>query len=886
MRDPVAATEEGRRLSQSASDDSLWRRWGPYVSARQWGTVREDYSAGGDAWTSFPFDQAHQRAYRWGEDGLGGLCDRHGFLNLAVALWNTHDDRLKERLFGLTGPEGNHAEDVKEYYWALDATPTHSWAQWLYRYPQAAFPYRQLREKNAHRGKHLDEYELADTGVLEENRFFDVTVTHAKAGPTDVCVVYQATNHGPTPAPLHIVPQLWFRNTWVWGRDDRTPTMQRRPGADGHVTVTSEHDWLGRYTLVAEGSPEVLWCANETDERAAFGAATNRHPYPKDAVDRAIVHGDRSLLSPEPTGTKVGLDYFFEDVPPGGTVSVRLRLVEGDGPEQPFGESFDRTMDARRAEADEFYGEVIPATADDNDTLVARRAFAGLNWGKQLYRYSVREWLEGDPAMPPPPDSRRAPEPAGRNTAWDNLDLADIISMPDDWEYPWFAAWDLAFHTVAIADMDPAFAKNQLLLMCREWSQHPDGQLPAYEWSFSDVNPPVHAWGAWQVYLADGATDKVFLTRIMTKLLLNYGWWVNRKDEAGNELFEGGFLGLDNISVFDRSKDVPEGWRLEQSDATSWVAFMCLTMLRIATELARDDEAWGDVATTYLERFLAISRAVENFGSEKTSLWDEEDGFFYDILVAADDTVQPVRVRSLVGLLPLLAVANTPSWAATEVPQLTERRDWLKENRPHLARYLADESEHEDSGLLLSLVSGDRLGRLLERLFDPAEFLADHGIRSLSAAYRDGVELDLLCQKLGIRYTPGYSQDHLFGGNSNWRGPIWFPLNVLLVDALRIKADGLGEQARVEFPTGSGQEVSLHEAADRIEQRLLDLFRPGRDGRRPGEQRDQPSGPLWDAHPTFSEYFNGDDGTGLGASHQTGWTAMVAHMICHPPRTS
>lgn len=881
MRESVARTEEGRRLEVSASDESAWRRWGPYVSARQWGTVREDYSADGNAWSSFPFDQAHQRAYRWGEDGLGGLCDRYGFLNLAVALWNTRDDRLKERLFGLTGPEGNHAEDVKEYYWALDATPTHSWAQWLYRYPQAAYPYEQLRRENAHRPKHLDEYELADTGVLAEDRFFDVTVTHAKASETDICVVYEATNHGPDPAPLHLVPQLWFRNTWVWGRDDRKPHLAQRSTGDDAVVISAEHDWLGSYTLFADGAPEVMWCDNETDEVAAFGSPTNTHAYPKSAVDRAIVHADPSLLSPEPTGTKVGLDYRFDEVAPGQTVSVRLRLVAGEGPAQPFDQDFDRTLAARRAEADEFYSAVIPAETDDNDRLVARRAFAGLNWGKQLYRYSVREWLEGDPATPAPPASRRAPEPAGRNTDWDNLDLADIISMPDDWEYPWFAAWDLAFHTVALADIDPDFAKNQLLLMCREWSQHPDGQLPAYEWSFSDVNPPVHAWGAWQVYLADGATDKAFLTRIMTKLLLNYGWWVNRKDEEGNELFEGGFLGMDNISVFDRSSDVPAGWRLEQSDATSWVAFMCLTMLRMATELARDDEAWSDIATTYLERFLSISRAVENFGSEHRSLWDEEDGFFYDILVDDHGNVEPVRVRSLVGLVPLLAVATTPSWTATEVPQLRERRDWLVANRPHLGSFL--DTEGEQGGLLLALAGRERFGRLLQRLFDPEEFLADHGIRSLSAAYRNGVELDLACRKLGIQYIPGYSQDHLFGGNSNWRGPIWFPLNVLLVDALRIHADGLGEGTQVEFPTGSGQRMTLHEAADRIEQRLLDLFRPGPDGRRPGEQRDQPSGPLWDAHPTFSEYFNGDDGTGLGASHQTGWTAMVAHMICHPP---
>ncbi|WP_420174526.1 MGH1-like glycoside hydrolase domain-containing protein [Luteococcus sp. OSA5] len=884
MREAVAKTAEGRRLAHSASQDAAWRRWGPYVSARQWGTVREDYSADGAAWADFPFDQAHTRAFRWGEDGLAGICDRYGFLNLAVALWNGRDDRLKERLFGLTGPEGNHGEDVKEYYWALDATPTHSWAQWLYRYPQAAFPYQQLRDANRERGYEVDEYELADTGVLDQNRFFDLTVTHAKVDSGDLCIVYEATNHGPEAAALHLVPQLWFRNTWSWGRDRRRASMQQKQTSQQQdfVRVSAEHAWLNEYTLAAEGEPRVLWCDNETDEVASFGAAHNSHPHPKSAVDRAIVHGDDSLLSPDPNGTKVAFDYFFDAVQPGQTVRVRLRLSAGDGPHQPFDEGFEQALAQRRAEADEFYAAVIPSEVDDVDRLVARRAFAGLNWGKQLYRYSVREWLEGDPTGPQPPAERRAPEPLGRNTAWQHLDLADVISMPDDWEYPWFASWDLAFHAVALAHVDPAFAKQQLLLICREWSQHPDGQLPAYEWSFSDVNPPVHAWAAWLVYQADGADDTDFLTRIMTKLLLNFGWWVNRKDEAGNELFEGGFLGMDNISVFDRSGQLPDGWRLEQSDATSWIAFFCLRMLRIAEELALTSPAWGDVATTFMERFLSISRAVENFGGEGRSLWDEQDGFFYDILVGDDGAVDPVRVRSLVGLVPLLAVSNTPAGLASKVPDLEERRVWLVRNRPDLSRYLLTEAgeDGQEGSMSLSLVDRDRYPRILGRLFDEGEFLSDFGIRSLSAAYREGRQLDLTGQRMHMQYVPGYSADGMFGGNSNWRGPIWFPLNALLVDALRTRAQGVGGDFEVEFPTGSGQRMGLAEAADRIEQRLLDLFRPGPDGRRPGAQRDQPSGELWDCHPVFSEYFNGDDGTGLGASHQTGWTAMAAHMIC------
>lgn len=888
MLESVAKTAEGQRLANSASPDSAWRKWGPYLAARQWGTVREDYSPDGDAWHHFPFDQAHTRAYRWGEDGIAGLTDRYGFLNLAVALWNTHDDRLKERWFGLTGPEGNHGEDVKEYYWALDATPTHSWAQHLYRYPQAAYPYQQLREVNRAAGHGADEFELADTGILADNRFFDVVTTHAKVDSGDICITYDATNHGPDAAPLHLVPQLWFRNTWAWGRDKRHATMQQVQTDDEHgfVQVVAEHAWLNRQTLSAQGSPRVLWCDNETDEVAAFGAEHNRAPYPKSAVDRAIVHGDDSLLSPDPNGTKVAFDYFFDAVQPGQTITVKLRLTAGDGPSDPFGADFDATLATRRAEADEFYDAVIPAGTSDVDRHVARRAFAGLNWGKQVYRYSVSDWLDGDPAGPVPPPERT--QPWARNTGWRHLDLADVISMPDDWEYPWFATWDLAFHCVALAHVDPAFAKQQLLLLCREWAQHPDGQLPAYEWKFSDVNPPVHAWAAWLVYLADGATDTDFLTRVMSKLLLNFGWWVNRKDEAGNELFEGGFLGMDNISLFDRSNQVPDGQRLEQSDATSWIAFACLCLLRIAQELALTQPAWGDVATTFLERFLSITEAVENFGGLNESLWNEADGFFYDILVDQVGHVTPVAVRSLVGFVPLLAVANSPAQLAGRVPELKERRAWLKRNRPQMMRYMLTDAGDGNQGgsMTLSLVDRDRYPRLLSRLFDEAEFLSPYGIRSLSAAYREGMTIQLVGQDMHIRYTPGMSEDGMFGGNSNWRGPVWFPLNVLLADALRHRAQGVGGQVEVEFPTGSGQRVSLLEAADRLEQRLLDLFRPGPDGRRPGQQRDMPSGPLWDEHPTFSEFFHGDSGVGLGASHQTGWTGLVAHLLCRRPETA
>ncbi|WP_203567981.1 MGH1-like glycoside hydrolase domain-containing protein [Aestuariimicrobium ganziense] len=872
-------TAEGRRLHDSPTDDCDWRRWGPYVAARQWGTVREDYSPDGNAWEAFPFDQSHQRVYRWGEDGLAGLCDRFGFANLAIALWNGNDDRLKERPFGLTNPQGNHGEDVKEYYWALDGTPTHSWAQWLYRYPQAAYPYADLIETNAKRGQLEREYELSDTGVLDDNRFFDVTVTHAKVTPHDICMVVEATNHGPDPAPLHLVPQYWFRNTWIWGRDDRTPTMGTDPAHDDWVSVTSDQAWLGEYRLAAEGRPQVLFCDNETNAEALWGQK-NLSPHPKDAINQAVVGDDPSLLNPAGTGTKMGFWYRFDEVAPGETVSIRLRLTKADEvDDDPFGDLFDQTIAARRAEADEFHDAVLPDGLTDNDRHLCRRAFAGLQWGKQLYRYSVKEWLEGDPEQVSPPDVRQAQEPWGRNTLWNNLDLADVISMPDDWEYPWFAAWDLAFHCVALAHVDPAFAKNQLMLLCRDWAQHPNGQLPAYEWSFSDVNPPVHAWAAWMVYLADGREDTDFLSRITTKLLLNFGWWVNRKDESGNNLFEGGFLGLDNISLFDRSGDVPAGWHLEQSDATSWMAFHTLVMMRITQELARSLPGWDETATTFFHRFLSISQAVEAFGAPPVSLWDEDEGFFYDALVNDEGHVQLVPVRSLVGLLPLMAVANSQPWIAEELPDFARRRVWMKEHRPDLMRYMLTEQTENGEVQTLSLVDNDRLPRVLSRLFDPEEFLSPYGIRSLSATYRDGLVVTLVDQEMEMHYVPGESDSRLFGGNSNWRGPVWFPLNCLIVNALRHRADGVGGDLIWEYPTGSGEKYNLEEIADDLSHRLVGMFRPGPDGRRPGTPRDFLSGPLWDEHPVFSEYFNGDTGEGLGATHQTGWTAMVAHLI-------
>jgi len=877
-------TDEHERLRESPGDDDPWRLWGPYLSGRQWGTVREDYSADGNAWDFFPFDHAHARTYRWGEDGIAGLTDRFGFLNLAIAMWNGQDDRLKERYFGLTNAEGNHGEDAKEYWWALDATPTHAWGQSLYRYPQAAFPYQRLREEDARRGTDQPEFRLADTGILEGDRFFDVVTTHAKVAPDDICITYEATNHGPDPAPLDLVPQLWFRNTWSWGVDPRRPTLRLLPERDiravGTTVIEATHGWLGRYHLIAEGSPAVLFCDNETNPRV-FGevpAEANHPAYPKDAINDAIVRGDERRLNPALTGTKVGLRYRFDAVGPGETVTVRLRLRGDHQVERPFGSTYAEVLANRRAEADAFHRAVVPEGVSEVDREIARRAFAGLCWGKQLYRYSVREWLDGDPGQPPPPPERRLRN--GRNNGWRHLALADVISMPDEWEYPWFATWDLAFHCVAMARIDPAFAKGQLLLLVREWAQHPNGQLPAYEWDFGDVNPPVHAWAAWQVYLLDGARDQGFLVRVLTKLLINFSWWLNRKDSDGSNLFEGGFLGMDNISVFDRSRDVPAGWRLEQSDATSWMAFSSLTMLRIALELSRVDKAWDGIATTFLEHFFAIAEAMERFGTDDVSLWDDTDGFFYDVLVGPDGRSEPVRVRSLVGLLPLVAIANVPGWVFEDLTDFTARLRWLQRRRPELTDALVKSGSRRDVVRTLSPLTPEREARLHERIFDEAEFLGPHGIRSLSASYRDGVSLDVAGVTMDLRYDPGESSTRMFGGNSNWRGPVWFPVNVLLLHAMRTHARAAGPDHEVEFPTGSGRRFPLEQAALEVEQRLIALFRPGPDGRRPGTPRDHPSGPLWDVHPTFAEYFDGDTGRGCGATHQTGWTALVAHLIC------
>ncbi len=849
------------------------------MSGRQWGTVREDYSPHGDAWSSFPFEHAVSRAYRWGEDGLAAICDRFGFVNLGLALWNTRDPILKERLFGLTNAEGNHGEDVKEHWWALDGTPTHSWMQVLYRYPQAEFPYAQLREQNARRSRDEREYELADTGVLAENRFFDVVVTYAKAGPDDICMTVTATNAGPDAAPLEIIPQLWLRNTWAWGRDDRRAPMQPVPtSAGGPVALHLRHGQLGDLYLSGAGRPELVFCDNETNRLKLFGHGMNATRYTKDGINDYVVHGDRDAVDTRHGGTKAGFRYRFASVRPGQSVTVRLRLSQTPPGGTTFGPGFARTLRSRRAEADAFYAGVIDPRVDEESRHVARRAYAGLLWGKQLYRYDIEQWQEGDPAEAPPPSSRTWPH--GRNVSWQHFSVADVISMPDEWEYPWFAAWDLAFHAIPLAHVDPAFAKEQLVLMCREWAMHPNGQLPAYEWDFGDVNPPVHAWAAWHVYRIDGFRDREFLVRIFTKLLLNFSWWVNRQDAAGSNVFEGGFLGMDNIGLFNRSAPLPPGFRLEQSDATSWMAFYCQQMFKIALELSRFDSAWDDTATKFLEHFLAIARAMGSFGTRNISLWHEEDGFYYDVLVEPDGRAHHMRVRSMVGLLPLLAATEVPSWMAEECPGVVRRLDWLRHRRPGLVEPLLITSGERGQRMLLSMVDTTRLRRILERMFDPQEFLSPYGIRSLSKVYRDPVHLEVNGQVTSIEYEPGESRTGMFGGNSNWRGPVWFPVNVLLADKLRTYGRHFGEEFLIEIPTGSGNWKTLVDAADVIDDGLTALFRPV-EGRRPadGQRIEASPDPLWQAHPTFCEFFDGDTGEGLGATHQTGWTALVAHLI-------
>jgi hypothetical protein len=873
---------EGIRLEESRQHRKHWKRWGPYLSERAWGTVREDYSPSGTAWEYLPHDHARSRAYRWNEDGLAGISDRHQRICFAVALWNRRDPILKERLFGLTGNEGNHGEDVKEYYFYVDSTPTHSYMKFVYKYPQAAFPYARLVEENHRRGKHDPEFELIDTGVFDANRYFDVEVEYAKADSDDILVRISVTNRGPESARLDVLPTIWFRNTWSWSGSVARPTLSRVAG--DHVAVGLDEPKYGRLTLHCDGFPHLLFTDNETNAARLFGSDNGRR-FSKDAFHRFVVDGESDAVNPSGHGTKAAARYELT-VEPASTITLRLRLNSASNGAAQFGPRFDEIFEMRREEADEFYASVFPETLSADARNVARQACAGLLWSKQFYHYVVKDWLGGDPAQPAPPADRQS----GRNREWTHLYNADVISMPDKWEYPWYAAWDLAFHCVALALVDPDFAKDQLTLLLREWYMHPNGQLPAYEWAFGDVNPPVHAWAAWRVYKIErkrrGTGDLKFLERVFHKLLLNFTWWVNRKDAEGMNIFQGGFLGLDNIGVFDRSAALPTGGHLEQSDGTSWMAMYSLNMLAIAMELAKHDPAYEDVASKFWEHFLNIAHAMSggrSHGGEGHDLWNEEDGFFYDVLHLPDDSRHALKVRSLVGLIPLLAVQTLESSELARHDGFRRRVEWFIGNRPDLTDDVACmRTPGHGERRLLSVVDGDRLRRILRVMLDEREFLSPYGIRAISRVHRDHpYVLNVNGHEHRVDYEPGESTSGLFGGNSNWRGPIWFPINFLLVEALQKFHHYFGDSYTVECPTGSGRFLTLWEVSEEISRRLSRIFLNDQSGRRPvfGETALFQADVNWHDLIPFHEYFHGDSGAGIGASHQTGWTALVAKLL-------
>jgi hypothetical protein len=873
-------TKEAIRLEEDRQRKVNWKRWGPYLSERQWSTVREDYSPQGNAWEHLSHDHARSRAYRWGEDGLGGISDRHQYICFALALWNGKDPILKERLFGLTGNEGNHGEDVKEYYFYLDSTPTHSYMKYLYKYPQAEFPYRQLVEENHRRSKRELEFELINTGVFDDNRYFDVFIEYAKAAPDDILIRIEATNRGPELADLHLLPTVWFRNTWSWGLDERKPKISREKATE-MATLQLFHWYYGNRWLHCEGKPEILFTENETNSQKLFGSE-NGSSYVKDGINDSVVDGRKGTASSQGPGTKAAARYRMT-LAPGQSTVVRLRLTDSaPASGKAVDGEVDRIFAERKKEADEFYRTVIPDTIAPDRNNVMRQALGGLLWSKQFYHYDVSRWLKGDPVGPEPAPQRFN----GRNHEWRHLYNADVISMPDKWEYPWYAAWDLAFHCIALSLVDADFAKEQLILMTREWYMHPNGQLPAYEWAFGDVNPPVHAWAAWRVYKVEkkrrGKGDRKFLERIFQKLLLNFTWWVNRKDAEGRNVFQGGFLGLDNIGVFDRSAPLPTGGHIEQSDATSWMGMYCLNMLAIALELARENSAYEDVASKFFEHFVYICDAMNNLGGEGLELWNAKDGFYYDVLHMTDGQRFPLKVRSMVGLIPLFAVETLDPSMVDALPGFKRRMQWFIENRPELGEHIETQSTDKGPRRFLSLVNRHRLKRVLRYMLDETEFLSAYGIRAISRFHRDHpYTLRVDGMEYRVDYEPAESSTGLFGGNSNWRGPIWFPVNYLLIESLQKFHFFLGDGYKVECPTGSGQMSDLWKVAGEISQRLTRIFLRNEDGRRPlfgGTEKFQ-TDPYWRDLIPFHEYFHGDNGAGIGASHQTGWTALVAKLI-------
>ncbi|HEY8471958.1 MAG TPA: glucosidase [Natronosporangium sp.] len=865
---------ERARLAAADAGQEPWRAWGPYLAERAWGTVREDYSEHGTAWDYFPHDHARSRAYRWSEDGMAGICDEWQTFCFALAFWNGQDPILKERIFGLGADGGNHGEDAKEYWWYLDSTPTHSYMRWRYHYPQRAFPYDQLVAENGRRSRDEPEFELVDTGIFAEDRYWAITADYAKASPTDMCVLVTVANRGPEEATLHVLPTLWFRNTWSWGwpGQDHLPVIAERDGS-----LVAGHRVLGKLILRGDGEPTTLFCDNESNAPRLWGQP-GRSPYPKDGINDHVVHG-KDTVNPCKQGTKAAYHYVLT-VPPGGQAQIRLRLVQHEEPGRPrpvpdLGEDFDRVLADRKAEADAFFAQLIPPSVGEHERAVVRQAIAGLMWSKQFYHLDVARWLSGDPASPPLPDGFRR----RRNAHWWHMNSFDVISMPDPWEYPWYAAWDLAFHCVTIARVDPGFAKSQLLLLLKDWYLHPNGQIPAYEWAFSDVNPPVHAWAALRVFEIDGSKDFDFLTRVLHKLLLNFTWWVNQKDVTGNNVFEGGFLGLDNVGPFDRSAALPVAGVLEQSDGTGWMAMYALNLLVMSLKLAEQDPSYDELATKFFEHFAYIAKAAYDQG-----LWDDDDGFFYDVLRLPDGNRVPLKVRSVVGLLPLAATTSVSSAALHRLPELGNRFRWFLTNKPEYAGVIGERrlAHNGRQRRLLSMVGPEQLVQLLARMFDEQEFLSPYGLRTLSRRHLEKpFSITLGGQEFSVGYEPAESSSGVFGGNSNWRGPIWFPTNYLLIEALREYARFYGDDLLVDYPTGSGKPCTLTEVADDLSRRLISLFLPNGHGWRPmyGIAELFQNHPDWRELLAFPEYFHGDNGAGLGAWHQTGWTALVADLI-------
>ncbi len=880
-------TQEELRLEEARSHRRDWKRWGPYVSERAWGTVREDYSANGTAWEHFPHDHARSRAYRWSEDGLAGICDRRQLVCFAIALWNGRDPIVKERLFGLTSNEGRHGEDVKEYSFYLDGTPTHSYMKYLYKYPQSAFPYDRLVAGDRRRSRMDPEYELLDTGVFDGDRYFDVFVEYAKATAEEILIRITVVNRSADRASLDLLPTIWFRNTWAWGLDVRRPRLEAGGPVPDASVIRVEHFDMTPRLLFCEGTPELLFTENETNFKRLFGIE-NRTPWVKDGINDYLVAGATGAINQAQRGTKAAARYRVQ-IAGGDSATIRLRLAEqptGDAPDAPgaraFGADFDALFTTRIREADEFYGAIAPPGLPDDVRRVQRQGFAGMLWNQQFYHYDVRRWLRGDPVGPEPPRQRFH----GRNSGWSHVYNADIISMPDKWEFPWYAAWDLAFHCIPLALIDPDFAKDQLLLLLRERYMHPNGQLPAYEWSFSDVNPPVHAWAAWRVYRMEekrfGRRDRRFLERVFHKLLLNFTWWVNRKDAEGRNIFQGGFLGLDNIGAFDRSMMVPDGGSVEQSDATSWMGMYCLNMMVIALELAKENPAYEDVASKFLEHFVYISRAMNNIAGEGIELWNEADGFYYDALRLRNGRSFPLRLRSMVGLIPLFAVETLESELIDTLPGFKRRMQWFIENLPEFSGFIETQTTPTNIRRFLSLVGRERLRRVLTYMLDESEFLSPFGIRSLSQFYRvHPYTVRLGRSEYRVAYEPAESRTERFGGNSNWRGPIWFPVNFLIIESLQKFHYFLGDDFRVECPTGSGRLMDLWQVSLELERRMTRIFLRDDQGRRPvyGAREKFQDDPHWRDLVLFFEYFHGDDGRGLGASHQTGWTGLIAKLI-------